>query len=450
MTTTTPLVLPDDILLEILSYLDPRDVVAGYNVSRQWREVIRNFQLCKPFFVEYDNTCPVKKRSVITGSKNRVTDWGALSNTLVRQERRWARSDTVLRWSPTIFHVPPLPWKFGGCHIDVFEDTLLVQRISYVPFNPERRYRQPDPVRHLYFLDRYTFELKFPAVLVAEGDMVWIIQEQTIGPIIIWTHLSDQRYGGGLFPESQYQKIHVLLPDDLAAKFGVSTSDLPLVPGFKVVAHFFQLHLIPEMMPFTIKVEREDSTLRLLLAHQLFDEQEIHITELARTDGRTIDRPQPHNITFAKPIEDLLAVPDTYDHGTHHMPVRHTRRAYADSHQEITLDKFFIFRSSDLVQVYNRMTSDFLMCIPSQNKDMFPAAVAYDLQSAIQEIATASKYCPPRFPTGNAMTIRGDMLGSMPGDDFESPRAYHRSCAPMSNEEVWTNFTTLPAEWVCC
>lgn len=112
------------------------------------------------------------------------------------------------------------------------------------------------------------------------------------------------------------------------------------------------------------------------------------------------------------------------------------------------MDDFFIFRTADLVQVYTRETSKFLVCIPPEVKDMFPAAVAYDLQSAIQEIAAASSYSPPRFPTGKPITIQGNMLGSMPGDDleFESPRAYHRSCAPMGNEDVWTNHTTLPVE----
>lgn len=78
MTTATLPVLPDDVLLEILSYLDPRDVVTGYNVSRQWREVIRQFQLCKRFFFEYENICGVKRRTLMAGSKTRTIDWGAL------------------------------------------------------------------------------------------------------------------------------------------------------------------------------------------------------------------------------------------------------------------------------------------------------------------------------------------------------------------------------------
>lgn len=157
---------------------------------------------------------------------------------------------------------------------------------------------------------------------MAPGDRVWVIQEPLIGPVLIWTHLSEERYAGGIVPESQYQKIHILLPDDLAAKFGVSASDLPPVPGFQVVAHFFQLHLVPQVMPFTIKVERQDRVLRLLLAHQLFVDHEIHVTELARTDGKSIDRPHPRHITFAKPIAELLAVPDCYDRETDIMPVR--------------------------------------------------------------------------------------------------------------------------------
>ncbi|KAL1404835.1 hypothetical protein Q8F55_008445 [Vanrija albida] len=434
MPSTDPVAAFDDyLLLEIFGQLAPQDVVrAGYNVSRAWRHAITRLKLCKRIFFALPNVGTadpyVLERRALGDKRfgDDDIDWRAHCVANIIQEDAWADGRGVLRWSPDIIDTGiwyGRTYSVELVSLDRQRNTLLfiMQTSSRIPVS-QPGYIHED-TKQLHLIDAKTLTPVWDPRVLPSGEYKRAFVLDVLGHVLC-RHLTGEHGQDG--EDGQPDEVQVWVTREAMAYFGtvpeVTDEDEECeIPGFRHLVSFSLPYATDTLVTYELSVESDAGAVDLLLLKDSDDGERMVVSRIASTvvdESRLQEKLQEIDLA---PMPGL-AVGEEVDFGV-----------------GMGMDKHFVMRTADAVQVYSRATNRFVMSIPAGlpgERTMFPAAVAYDLAEAVRSasvsVRRARTYALP--PTGKPLIVQGSMRGLLPGSVFESPRMYHKVTSPIIDE----------------